>query len=420
MWGKRAVSEIEKLLLTVDDTLEMESYFDKLASDYGMEWIRFECLCDKEAKIKFKINPEFEIGLNGTNLEMRSEGTGKGSAGAALQTAVKWKTDSLKLDGKGPYTVGTCMHAFPLSADHPPGTVSKADTEHKKWMDLLPSSTTHKGDKANQFIRGHLLNDNLGGPAKKENLFPITGYSNGQHEQNAERFIKGGIKNGYVYEYLVEIKNVAEGTTSTYHTVKCDLDFKFSRLDAANNPLKTHKGTIKSEFGQRHPDPYDKKKEMGSEHSTFNSKALAIPLGLESTNTVTKENEKLTTNNQLDIDELGKKSFTLTGPTGGSFTPSVSIAPGQSINPLPTYSKKLSLRKSSLKEVQDKYTDLVIGWKGSEIKDWIKELNSSNITKWDNVEQEAIDEGKLDKKIAKQIFKANGEGRSKTTINGKP
>lgn len=47
-----------------------------------------------------------------------------------------------------------------------------------------------KKRSAFKYIRGHLLNENLGGKGENENLFPITANANSQHLHSTEKFIK--------------------------------------------------------------------------------------------------------------------------------------------------------------------------------------------------------------------------------------
>lgn len=44
------------------------------------------------------------------------------------------------------------------------------------------------------FIRGHLLNDNLGGVGEVYNLFPITSSANGEHKITAEGKLKANTR----------------------------------------------------------------------------------------------------------------------------------------------------------------------------------------------------------------------------------
>jgi len=75
--------------------------------------------------------------------------------------------------------------------------------------DLMKNKLVYNnhGNNANEkgWIRGHLLNDNLGGSALKFNLYPITGAANKEHHSRVEHHVKNLVEAGYVVEYKVEV-----------------------------------------------------------------------------------------------------------------------------------------------------------------------------------------------------------------------
>jgi hypothetical protein len=103
------------------------------------------------------------------------------------QTQVDWKTSSLGGD-----IVGDEMNAKSLGPDHLQGGPPKSSSQ-KKLMNLLPTDP-HLSNK-NKYIRGHLLNDNLGGPGTPNNLFPITANANKEHESIIESKVKQWVNN---------------------------------------------------------------------------------------------------------------------------------------------------------------------------------------------------------------------------------
>jgi hypothetical protein len=56
----------------------------------------------------------------------------------------------------------------------------------------LPTRGAGAGDgfSAKEYIKGHLLNDDLGGPGEELNLFPITAAANRAHNRNVEEVVK--------------------------------------------------------------------------------------------------------------------------------------------------------------------------------------------------------------------------------------
>lgn len=66
------------------------------------------------------------------------------------------------------------------------GSPANSDMQKELYSTLL---LWYKPGKKG-FVRGHLLNHDLGGPAVEPNLFPITGHANGLHESHVETPIK--------------------------------------------------------------------------------------------------------------------------------------------------------------------------------------------------------------------------------------
>lgn len=115
-----------------------------------------------------------------------------------LKTTVSWNTETI--EGT---KVATSMDAR-LGADHIQGYSPKSDSL-KPLFSKLP--TKSEGKSANMYyIRGHLLNDNLGGPGENFNLFPITQDANGKHEHEIENIVKDWVNNKKQYvHYMVNI-----------------------------------------------------------------------------------------------------------------------------------------------------------------------------------------------------------------------
>jgi hypothetical protein len=96
-----------------------------------------------------------------------------------VPTAVKWF-------GLGPSGGGVRMVANPLTYQHPQGSVPSASWP--LWETVRPGNL--RRDKKGLYIRGHLLNNQLGGPGTEENLTPITYRANRTHEAVVESKLK--------------------------------------------------------------------------------------------------------------------------------------------------------------------------------------------------------------------------------------
>lgn len=375
---------------------------------------------EEAARVAFEINPYFEVHLNGSDIiEMRSQGSGISNRNSSntksdTRTIVQWHPQKLKLEDPntkqeaGPFTVGRKMVASPLSQDHAPGSRASADTEQKKWMHLLPSSGRRKerrkkGDNGNlYYIRGHLLNDNLGGIANAVNLFPITKEANGKHLQFVEQHIKRGIDKGYVYHYHVEVGNVkvdwdndvpAKGNVSKgAFTVNADLHFDYGLLDINGGilPQTRHTDVIQSLYSGGAVDPQQKgEPKPGGQEAILKTSQQAPKrsnAGLETTTTGQFQFPPVSTGLTLNL------------------TPSTSSS--QQINPSATLiprGSSLSLKNSKKASVVDFFGQLVSGW--TDVESWVKKVRArqSKVSTWEKVKEIAENQN-LEQKLAEQIF----------------
>lgn len=106
----------------------------------------------------------------------------------------------------GGATVGVVMKAENLHADHPAGTAPGASEQ----ATLMAQLVTDKSKKsAFKYIKGHLLNHNIGGLGNAENMFPLTSNANTQHHANAESQVKSWVhtKGSYV-DYEVKVTSI--------------------------------------------------------------------------------------------------------------------------------------------------------------------------------------------------------------------
>ncbi|MEL6535324.1 MAG: DUF4157 domain-containing protein [Bacteroidota bacterium] len=421
--GFMAVEEIQSLANKTGDMDKLAGHFDNLQVKYGMSQIGYVFKGDA-VSVGFKINPEFEVKLSGGHaIEMRSAGLGSG----AFKTRVQWQPSTLTLatsskPGGGTYTVGRTMTAHPLSQDHATGTKATADTDHSPMMTKLPAkgnrSKYGSGSGPYFYIRGHLLNDNLGGIANEANLFPITHEANGQHKNYVEQYIKNGVKQGFVYRYEVQIQNVSVGydTGLNLYTVDSDLAFDFARLNTSLNdvPGSRHKGKIESQYKNKGSAPFDKSVEYASDYT---SGSYNNPVGL-GTEAVSKTKEQGVSSSNSGLVSNISSGFSYLAPTISSAF-GISSGPSQGINSggtaVPT-NQKLSLRNSVQNNVVDYFEDIVTGWKRTDINLWAGAVRSKKLSKWNDVWAEATNNHSLDASIPAQI-KSHGF-LTRVSING--
>lgn len=130
---------------------------------------------------------------------------------ATAHPKVTYKTKNLTL-GSVSGMVGSHMIAEQLTPNHGQGS---DPIDQTGLLEKLP--TKGKVDSGvrtgnNIYIRGHLLNDNVGGPGKAKNMFPITSQANTDHK-NIESELKDMVnKKHYVVYYSVQVSSASKGT----------------------------------------------------------------------------------------------------------------------------------------------------------------------------------------------------------------
>ncbi len=127
--------------------------------------------------------------------------TAAGTGIAGLTTRIQYQSGTLAGTGN---TVGTTMTADPLGPDHPAG---QEPAGANVWSSLLVTDPGVSNDR--KYIRGHLLNHQVGGSGAAQNLFPITAAANDAHESQFESRIKTWVntERKWVY-YRVRVTNI--------------------------------------------------------------------------------------------------------------------------------------------------------------------------------------------------------------------
>jgi hypothetical protein len=67
-------------------------------------------------------------------------------------------------------------------------------------------NTRRQGEKASYYVKGHMLNENVGGKGVWENLTPLSREGNSNHEGTVESLVKAAFSSGAVIEYNVTAK----------------------------------------------------------------------------------------------------------------------------------------------------------------------------------------------------------------------
>jgi len=166
--------------------------------------------------------------------------------------------------------VGISMDAY-LAVDH----VQGAQPEKNELTPLflqLPRTKTKPADR--RYIRGHLLNDNLGGPGKRFNLFPITHDANMKHENDIENIVKGWVNDEKQYVHYTV--NVFPGNLDQDESGNKFINSRFfcvaELLDSVfHTPINTISAECYSTYGAKTPSKlndssYDSRKLSSKTH----------------------------------------------------------------------------------------------------------------------------------------------------------
>ncbi|MFL9977615.1 eCIS core domain-containing protein [Paraburkholderia graminis] len=168
--------------------------------------------------------------------------------GAQKTTKISRVTSSVGGD-----TVGVYMKAENLHANHPAGTVPGSG-EQATLMDQLVTDKSKKSEF--KYIKGHLLNHNIGGLGNAENMFPLTSNANSQHLVNAESQVKKWVQTeGSYVDYEVKVTSIKYSLNGikddTANFVDCTLLCSATHNKAKGDVEKMPTKTIRSEYTKK-------------------------------------------------------------------------------------------------------------------------------------------------------------------------
>lgn len=169
-------------------------------------------------------------------------------------------TTNLTITSGASAGVGSWMEAPFLTSSHPPGQETRDAVQRNIYRQpgLPTRGCVGSGYKQSQvYVKGHLLNAGLGGPAEERNLFPITGQANSLHKTQVEQ---GGLRvvprvnsgNELMY-YKVTVQNISAareirtsagnptGLFEISATFHCEVaDYQYCDNDTlSRNPMRT-------------------------------------------------------------------------------------------------------------------------------------------------------------------------------------
>ena len=191
-----AEEKVRGIISKSKDTKQVAQHFPAIKEQFKLKKIEWVQLGTPSASIIMEINPKAIIPLSGTPLLLNE---GNISHSNKFTQYVTFKTATI-----GTHQVGQVMEAQKLGPNHPQGG-PPSGSSLKDLMKKLPTDPTFSNDQ--KYIKGHLLNDNLGGPGTDQNLYPITAEANKAHENQVESLVKDWVnKYGYWVYYKVQIE----------------------------------------------------------------------------------------------------------------------------------------------------------------------------------------------------------------------
>ncbi len=234
-----------------------------------------------------------------------------------LQTKVNWTSQDFSyLDSDG--NVATKEVGGTMRATLDPGDpIEGADAQSTFQKDMYDNLKSYWNPGAKHWVRGHLLNANLGGPNVAPNLFPITGHANGDHLNYVENHVKNWVIKGKKVEYTVNaiqeggdvtvgdetVPNAAGSLDCTAEIV--GEDKKISRI-IKSEPVKREAKDEAIEAG--HTSSWDRKQEGGDNEEVdklildWNQAQLSYAINLIENNF---DYKKATREVPITLDDLG-------------------------------------------------------------------------------------------------------------------
>lgn len=222
------------------DTDALDDWFPRIKNRFRLVELGYVGDFHSGFRVEGGINPQIKI----TGVPVLLKGTGiPGDVSAKHVTDIKHSTGTL-----GGSTVGLEMTASPLGPDHPLGSEAGGQDA---LMNQLPTDPSTYPDVTHRFIRGHLLNYDLGGPGKDFNLFPITSKANADHYNFVEKAVKSWVNDKKLWvSYRVSITASDQMTPlkNGLKAVDANLETEISTLDAKLNKIETKSIRISSRY----------------------------------------------------------------------------------------------------------------------------------------------------------------------------
>ena len=233
---------IGKLSRLSKDTLQFENKLLEIKDLFRLKFIKVDGYGTPNVKVTFQINPIYQYTLPNSSKMVIMTGRGKNP-----ETKVNHYYKELTIGTIKAY-VGHKMIANPLTVDHEAGSTSSSDTTQNNLMKQLFNSGKTSVETDKKYIKGHLLNDNIGGQGQYYNLFPITAKANSDHLVYVEKYIKAQVDCGAVVFYQIDVDHEApvKIKNSSQYYINSKFKFKWGIYNIHGNVISTYENHIDS------------------------------------------------------------------------------------------------------------------------------------------------------------------------------
>ncbi|UTW11327.1 eCIS core domain-containing protein [Marinobacterium rhizophilum] len=178
-----------------DGTAALSEYFQRIRTRFALDEVAYH-MEGGRIRIRLRAARQQEVDVDAP--------VTTGTPGVDLRSQVTHSTGSAAGD-----TVGVGMVADPVGEDHIPNGSGPQSGELAGVMGKLVTDPGQRNPS--KYIRGHLLNEQIGGPGTAQNLYPITGQANERHKTLVENPIKNWVKQSHYWVYYsVQVAGISE------------------------------------------------------------------------------------------------------------------------------------------------------------------------------------------------------------------
>ncbi len=179
---------------TADGSEALATNFDRIRTRFALSEVSYQQNGDRYA-VKLRASREQRVDVN-----VAHRGT---TTGINMASSITHNTGTAAGD-----TVGISMEADPLGRDKINAGSEPRASALRGVMSKLVTNPSRRS--ASKYIKGHLLNHNIGGPGDSTNMYPITGAANSAHHSRVESRVKSWIDRQYWVSYRVRVRNITE------------------------------------------------------------------------------------------------------------------------------------------------------------------------------------------------------------------